>query len=290
MRLVIDLVLPGLVVGCLYGLIGTAFAIVYKATRVVNFALGEMMMLTAYIAYSVQGYLTLPFPVLVIATVLIAALVAGLVEHLVIRPMQSEPIFSIVMATIGLAIILRSLVVLIWGALPQPINSGLPDRFINVLGVGLTIDQVILVGLLAASCAAIFTFFQYTSFGLAMRATASSETTALLMGIRIGQVQTVAWAISSIVAGLAGVLAASIYSLTPEMYALGLKGFPATILGGLDSVLGSALGGLFIGAVENLSGGLLGSGMKEIAGFTIIVFVLMIRPYGLFGQHEIERV
>lgn len=286
----LDLILPGVVLGCLYGLIGMAFAIIYKATKVINFALGEMMMLTAYIAFNLQGQLNLPFPALVVATIVIASLVGLLAERLVIRPMQSEPLFSIVMATIGLAILLRSLVILIWGALPKPGNIGLPDDFIIVMGVGLTPTQLVLVAALALFSLAMFLLFRFTAFGLAMRAVASNEVTAMLMGIRIGHVQTIAWVLSSSVAGVAGLLSASLYGLNPDLYASGIKGFPATILGGLDSILGSALGGVIIGAMENIAGGLIGSGIKEISGFVIIVFILMVRPYGLFGKHEVERV
>ncbi len=290
MDIALYLIVPGLIVGAFYGLIGMAFAVIYKATRVVNFALGEMMMLTTYTAFALQGYLDLGFVPLVLATIVIAGAIALIVEILVIRPMQSEPLFSIVMATIGLAILLRSLVVLIWGALPRPSNTGLPDTYVNIFGVGLSYGQICMAGLFVVASAGVFVFFRYSRFGLAMRATASRETTAMLMGIRVRRVQTVAWVMSTVIAGLAGMLSASIYTLVPTIYADGLKGFPATILGGLDSVLGSTLGGLVIGVIENLAGGYIGSGLKEIAGFVIIILVLMIRPWGLFGQKDIERV
>jgi branched-chain amino acid transport system permease protein len=133
-------------------------------------------------------------------------------------------------------------------------------------------------------------FFQRSRFGVAMRAVAADEKTARLMGVSTARVQAVAWAASSVLAGLAGVFFAVIYNLSPTIFALGLKAFPATVLGGLDAVIGSAFSGLVIGAAENLVGGYLSSTLKEVAGFLLILVVLMVRPFGLFGEREIERV
>jgi branched-chain amino acid transport system permease protein len=133
-------------------------------------------------------------------------------------------------------------------------------------------------------------FFKFSRIGVAMRAVAADDRTALLMGIPATRIHAIAWAASAVIAGIAGVLFALVYDLSPAMFHLGLKSFPATILGGLDSVNGSGFGGVIVGIIENLAGGYLGSGMKDVAGFIMIVVILMIRPFGLFGEREIVRV
>ena len=137
---------------------------------------------------------------------------------------------------------------------------------------------------------AVWWFLRYSRFGVAMRAVAADENTARLMGISTARVQSVAWAIASALAGIAGVFFAVIYGLAPTIFELGLKAFPATVLGGFDAVVGSGVSGLVIGVLENLVGGYLSSTLKEVSGFVLILVVLMVRPFGLFGQKRIERV
>ena len=147
-----------------------------------------------------------------------------------------------------------------------------------------------MIAILVAALAGSWAFFKYSRFGIAMRAVAADEKTARLMGVSTARVQAVAWAASSALAGVAGVFFAIIYNLSPTLFALGLKAFPATVLGGLDSVVGSGASGLVIGVFENLVGGYLSSTLKEVAGFMLILVVLMVRPFGLFGEKDIERV
>jgi branched-chain amino acid transport system permease protein len=290
MQSALDVVVPGLVVGCIYGLIGMAYAVIYQATRVVNFALGEVMMVITYLSFTIQGHLHLGFVALVPLTILVSAAVGLAVEYLVIRPLRGKPIFAIVMSTIGLAIVLRSATAIIWGPLAVPITIDLSSSYYSVFGVNLSLPQIMVVALLVVVCAIVTIFFHFTRIGLLMRATASSESTALLIGVRVGSIHVLAWLGSAIIAGLTGILIAQIQSLGPDLFVIGFKGFPATVLGGLDSVVGSGLGGAIIGVIENLVGRYYGSGLKEIAGLIIIVFVLMIRPSGLFGQSAVDRV
>jgi len=285
----LDVIIPGLVVGSIYGLVGMAFAIVYKATQVVNFAIGEVMMLVAYIAFTIQSAYALDFGPLLLVTIGVSVAAGLLIELLVVRPIQGQSLFTIVMSTIGLAIVIRSLVAIIWGVLPQPISLPATSHYVPVAGVGLSLAQIYTVIAFVVACILVGILFRYTRMGLHMRATASSEKTAQLIGINIRRVQTVAWVASTIVAGIAGVMIATIYNLGPDLYAFGLKSFPATILGGLDAVIGSAIGGVVIGVVENITGRFLGSTSKEIVGLLVIVFVLMVRPTGLFGQRKVSR-
>lgn len=290
MQSALDVVIPGIVVGCIYGLVGMAFAVIYKATRVVNFALGEMMMLVAYMAFTIQSHAKLGVASLAFVTIIVSGVVGAVIQILIIRPMRGESLFAIVMSTIGLAIVLRSLVAIIWGPLAKTVPVDLPLEFHSILGVNVTAPQIAMMALLFVACIGMSVFFRFTRIGLLMRATASNEATALLIGIKVGHIHTLAWIGSTLIAGLTGVLVAMIQSYGPDLYANGLKGFPATILGGLDSVLGSGAAGILIGITENATGRFFGSGAKELAGLVIIILVLMIRPYGLFGQRAVERV
>lgn len=290
MNYLIALVAAGLATGAIYGLVAIGFAVVYKATRVINFAQGEMMMLNAYLAYSIAIHTGAGFWALV-PMVLVASVAVGLViEHLLIRPMIGEPPISIVMLTVGLAISLRSLVILIWGAEPMILPVTPSNAIINLWGVRFYATQLIAITCLLVVIAGFFVFYRYTRAGLAMRAASSNETVALLMGIDVRRIYALAWVLAAMSGGLAGLLISTIYELGPDMFAFGLRAFPAVILGGLDSVIGSAVSGLIIGVLENLGEGYIGRGLKEIAGFAVILIVLMVRPYGLFGTRDVERV
>jgi branched-chain amino acid transport system permease protein len=286
----IQLLVSGIAAGLVYGFIGMGFAMIYRATGVVNFAQGELMMLVAYVAFTLAGTFKLGFWPLLLASVVVSVILGLLVEVLLIRPMLGQPVFSTVMVTIGLAVIIRSVVVLIWGADPMPLSTGLSKEPIRIGPAGVYPAQLYALGIMAAVVAGLWAFFRYSRVGIAMRATANLQTVALLMGINVKRIFALSWALSAGLAAIAGVLVGVIYDLEPGMWLVGLRSFPAVILGGLDSVFGAALGGILIGVVENMSEGYIGRGMKEIAGFLLILIVLMVRPYGLFGKPDIERV
>lgn len=285
-----ELVISGLVIGAIYGLIAMAFSVIYKATGLVNFAQGEVGMLIAYLSWSFSTTFGTGALGVVAMAVLGGIAVGLLIERVVMRPMLGEPVFSAVLVTIGLAVVLRSFVILVWGASPQKLDVGSADTVLRFGGIGMRSSQLGVVAVLLLCVLGVWLFFQRSRFGIAMRAVAADEKTARLMGVSTAQVQAVAWAASSVFAGLAGVFFAVIYNLSPELFALGLKAFPATVLGGLDAVIGSGISGLVIGVAENLVGGYVSSTFKEVAGFLLILVVLMVRPFGLFGEREIERV
>jgi branched-chain amino acid transport system permease protein len=290
MNYFLNLLMSGLVIGSLYGLIAMGFAIVYRATGMVNFAVGEVMMMTAYISFNLAQIPGMGFLGLLATTLPTAMLLGLLVERVFIRPMLGEPMFSRVMVTIGLAVVIRSVVILIWGVEPKPFPRPLGDEVIRLGELALYPGQIFSLVALAVLCLLMWAFFRHSRVGIAMRATSNNETTALLMGINVKRISGIAWALSSLFAAVAGLSFCLMFALEPEISQMGLRGFPATILGGLDSVVGGAFGGLVIGVVENMAGGYLGRGLKEIAGFVLIIVVLMVKPYGLFGQREIERV
>ncbi len=284
------LVGTGLVSGATYGLIAMGFALIYKSTGVVNFAQGELVMLTAYVSFSLANTLGLSLVPLLVVTIPISMALGLALERLIIRPMLGEPVFSIVMATVGLAVILRGIVVLIWGSEPLNFPAGLPTKVVSVASVPFYPAQLCLLGALALVTLGAWLFLRFTRLGMAMRAVAANETAALLMGISVDRIHAAAWMLSAAIAAVAGVLFAVNFKLAPDLWFQGLKSFPAVILGGLDSVIGASLAGLIIGVIENLAQGYLGEGLREIAGFVVIIIVLMVRPYGLFGSADIERV
>jgi len=288
--LFLNLVAAGLVIGSIFGLIAISFAIIFKTTGVLNFAQGEVMMLVAYISWALATELALPLAVLVPVSIGVAALVGIVVERIFIRPMTGQPVFSIVMVTIGLAIFLRSLIVMIFGPDTEPFDVALEGGLIEIGPVVLFTEQLMAVLLFCIVSLAVFLFFRFTRIGVAMRATAMDETAALLMGVDVRRISSLAWAIAAVVSGLGGIAFAIMFSRAPDIWFEGLRSFPATILGGLDSPLGSGFGGLIIGVIGALSEGYIGQGLKEISGFVVIIIVLMVRPYGLFGQKDLERV
>lgn len=290
MEYFVNLMASGLVAGSVYAMIAMGFAMIYRATGMLNFAQGELMMLVAYIAFGLTSTFGANLPVLLVGVFAAAILLGLLIERIFIRPMLGEPMFSRVMVTIALAVVIRGVTILIWGQEPHAMPRLLGTDLVRVGPVSFYPAQLWTLATLALLCVATWLFFNRTRFGVVMRATANSESTALLMGVNVRLVSAVAWAVSACFAAAAGLAFAFMFSVEPDMSSMGLRAFPAAILGGLDSVLGGALGGLVIGVVENLAGGYLGRGLKEIAGFLLIVVVLMVRPYGLFGQRHIERV
>lgn len=290
MQYLSSLVVTGIAAGALYGLVAMGFAMIYKVSRVVNFAQGEVMMLIAYTAYTVAAA-TGGSALMVILTVLGSAVVVGIVlERAIIRPMLGQPVFSIVMMTIALAVLIKAVVGMTWGVDPHRFPMNVGSGGLEIMGARLSAAQVWLIGIYAAMCAAIWAFLRFNVVGIAMRATASDPTVTMLMGVSISRIYRMAWILSALMAGTAGVLLAMVNNVGIEMSDIGIRAFPAAVMGGLDSVVGAGMAGVLIGVIENLAGGYLGTAFKEVAGFAVILVILMVRPYGFFGERDIERV
>lgn len=290
MNLLGDLIASGVAIGAIYGLIAMAFAVIYKATGLVNFAQGEISMIVAYIAWTITTTVSGNVFIVVAGAILAAVVLGLLIERIIMRPMLGEPIFSSVLVTVALAVILRSAITLFWDAYPHALDLGVGREILRFGGMSLRSAQLAAIVVLGLVVAGFYAFFRMSRLGIAMRAVAADDRTALLMGVSATRIHAIAWAASSVIAGIGGVLFALVYDVSPNMFQLGLKGFPATILGGLDSVLGSGFAGVLVGVVENLAGGYVGSGLKDVAGFMLIIIILMVRPFGLFGEREIVRV
>ena len=295
MEYYLQLVINGLVVGSIYSLVALGFVIIYKATKVVNFAQGELVMVGAYICFSLTVQAQLPFLVSFLMTLGFSVVLGMAIERLVLRPLIGEPIISVIMVTIGLSSVLKSLVQVFWGTQIQVFPPVLPSDPVFILG--LPVAPVYLAAfVLSLVLFAVFSaFFKFSSLGIAMRATAFDQMAAASMGIGIKNIFALSWCIAAVVSSIGGVILGNINGINSQLGHLGLKVFPAVILGGLDSLLGAALGGLVIGVLENVCEGLakdllnLG-GFREVAAFVILVVILMVKPYGFFGTREIERV
>jgi len=292
----IQLVISGLVLGSIYALVALGFAIIFKSTSVVNFAQGELLMFGAYFCFAMVVQYKIPWFWAFLLTLVFSLCLALVIERLILRPMIGEPVISIIMVTIGLSSVLRSIITAVWGTQIEVYDPPLfPDTTVTMAGI--PISQVYLwsFGLAAVLLALFGVFFKYSKAGVAMRATAFSNQVALSMGIPVKNIFALAWCIASVVSAIGGILIGSINGINVQLGHFGLKVFPAVILGGLDSIIGAALGGLIVGVLENVSDGVLKSafglqGIKEVAPFVFLVIILMIKPYGLFGKKEIERV
>jgi branched-chain amino acid transport system permease protein len=290
MRYAIELVVSGVTIGAIYGLMAMAFAMTYKATGLLNFAQGEIGMLIAYLAWSIGLALGTSTFTLLFGTVISSIALGLVIERLIMRRMLGQPVFSAVLVTVGVGVIITSVVLMIWGGDSKDIDLPAAGEIVSIGGVRLRQSQLAAVAALVIALVATNVFFRHSRFGIAMRAVADDQRTARLMGISPARVQMVAWALSSLLAGLAGLFFAVTFELSPTLFSLGLKAFPATVIGGLDAVAGSGMGGVFIGVIENLAGGYISPRIKEIVGLALILIILMVRPFGLFGQKRIERV
>lgn len=295
MEYYLHLTINGLVVGSIYSLVALGFVIIYKATQVVNFAQGELLMVGAYICFALTVQAKLHFLVAFVLTLGFSVVLGLCIERFTLRPLIGESHISVIMVTIGLSSVLKSLVQIFWGTNIHVFPQVLPQTPVDVLGLPVS-PVYIAAFLLSLLLFAVFTvFFKYSRMGVAMRATAFDQQAAQSMGISIKNIFALSWCIACVVSAVGGVILGNINGINAQLGHMGLKVFPAVILGGLDSLLGAAIGGLTIGVLENVCDGLakdfLGlGGFKEVAAFIILVVILMIKPYGLFGTEEIERV
>ncbi len=294
MDILLQIIVTGLATGGLYGLIALGFVLIYKATSVLNLAMGEFMTLGAFVCFTALTQIKAPFYLALILTLASAVVLGIIVERLILRPLIGEPVISVIMVTIGLGVILRGLIYMIWTPSfrnfpqifpPEPLNlnfavvpSGLWWGFVFAI-IGTIIFLLI---------------FKFSRTGVAMRATANDQQAALSMGISVRWVFALAWCFGAMTSVTGGIVIGNISGISVYMGDIGLKVLAVIILGGLDSIGGAILGGFIIGILENLTGlyidPLIGGGAKDVAPFLILVLIIMIRPYGLFGKEIIERV
>ena len=284
----------GVMIGLMYALIALGFVLIYKATDAINFAQGEFVMFAGFIAAGAADLAGAPFWVSALLSVAgMVALGFGL-ERVVLRPLIGRPVIAVVMATIGLAAVLRGGAVLAFGAGTRAIEMPVGDTPLDLGPVMLSRVQLVGAGVSLVFLALFTWFFLKSRVGIAMRAVADSQQVAMAMGINVQRYFALAWAMAGIVSALGGVVWGAMLGVDNQLALVGLKVFPVVILGGLDSVLGAVVGGLIVGVVENVAAGYLdpyvGGGTKDFAPYVLMIAALMLRPEGMFGRRRIERV
>jgi branched-chain amino acid transport system permease protein len=291
----LQLVITGVAVGSVYSLMALGFVLIFKASSVVNFGPGELVLFGAYVSWATILNMKLPLLIALPITLVVAIVLGLIIERGVLRPLIGEPIISVIMVTFGVASVIRGVLNMTWGSDTRPfpvLFSQEPFHLgpVPVSPVHLWSFVSVMLLLLAFSL-----FFKFSSTGTAMRATADNQQVALSLGVSVKWMFALSWCIASVVSALGGIILGSVRGGVDFSLAdLGLKVFPVVILGGLDSVAGAIIGGVLIGVLENLSGGyldpIMGGGVKEVAPFVALVIILMLRPYGFFGKAQIERV
>lgn len=285
----------GIVIGGIYALIAMGFVIIYKATGIINFATGEFMMLGAFFCYTAMAAAGFPFAASLLLAVVGAGGLGMLVERVILRPLLGKNMISIIMVTIGLSSVFKGVAQLVWSGDYRAFPPIFPRMPILLGEIVIPSRQFYPFLIAIVSAAIIWLGFRFTRTGIAMRATADDQEAAFSMGIDIRRVFSLSWSLAAVTAALSGVAIGTMGGISPQLGAIGLKIFPVVILGGLDSIGGALAGGFLMGILENLAGGYLdplivGGGIKEVAPFVVLVVILMIRPYGLFGTREIERL
>jgi branched-chain amino acid transport system permease protein len=287
------LVVSGLLIGLMYSLIALGFVLIYKATDAINFAQGEFVMLAGFMATTVLAA-ELPIWVAIAATILGMIAFSFALERAVLRPLLGRPAVAVIMATIGLANILRGLPPITVGAQTRALPLPIGDDPIFVWSA--VIPPIQLVGMIVSIVflAGFTVFFLKSRMGIALRAVADNQQVAMAMGINVERYFGIAWAMAGIVSALGGIIWGSMLGVDTQLALIGLKVFPVVILGGLDSIVGAVVGGLIVGVVESLAAGYLdpyvGGGTKDFAPYVLMIITLMFKPYGIFGTRRIERV
>ena len=290
-----QLLVNGVIVGTLYGVVAMCFVLIYKSTQVVNFAQGEFLLVGAWTCWAMLTWLEMPFWLGFLFTLAFMFAFGVLLQVVVLRPMIGEPIISVIMLTIGLSIFFRALMSWIFGEFVKPFPKVFETDAVNILGLQVQPAYLMSMGISLVIMVGFFYFFKYSRMGLAMRATAFDQQVAQSLGISVKQVFALSWAISAMVSALAGVVIGMVNGVSSALSFFGIKVFPATILGGLDSIVGAIVGGLIIGLLENFaefvdSQWLQLGNLYQIVPFYVLVIILMIKPYGLFGTKNIERI
>jgi branched-chain amino acid transport system permease protein len=288
----LQLVISGIAQGCIYGLIALGFVLIYKATETVSFAQGELMMLGAFCGLACMTFLGFPFWLSVLSSIAAMAAFGVFLERLVIRPILGQPAFSVVMLTIGIGYVARGLITMIPGigtdthTLPVPYK----DQIWKLGGLVLNVEQMVVIAVTALLSGVLYLVFSRSKVGLAMQASSQNQLAAYYMGIPVKRLNGLVWGLAAAVAAIAGLLLAPITFVHANMGFIGLKAFPAAVVGGFGSLPGAIVGGLVIGIVESLSGFYLPDGIKDVAAYVVVLIMLMVKPNGLFGDKLRKKV
>lgn len=293
--LLTQLLVNGVIIGTLYGVVAMCFVLIYKSTQIVNFAQGEFLLIGAWVCWWLLTSMQVPFWIGFPITLAFMAVFGVLLQVIVLRPLIGEPIISVIMVTVGLSIFFQAMMKWMFGVWAKPFPEVFGTKAINVLGLNVQTPYILSMAVSLVIMAGFAWFFKFSRFGLAMRATAFNQQVAQSLGISVKSVFAMAWAISAVVSALAGVVVGMVNGVSSALSFFGIKVFPAVILGGLDSIIGAIVGGLIIGVLENLaefvdSQYLNWGNLYTVVPFYALIIILMIKPYGLFGTKQIERI
>lgn len=291
----LQLIASGIAQGCIYGLIALGFVLIYKATETINFAQGDLMMLGGFLGLTGTLALGLPFWAAFAAALVVMLFFGMALERAVLRPLLGQPAFTVVMVTIGIGYLARGLVTMIpeWGTDTHVLPVPYRDEIVSVGGSDgliLSMEHIVIIAVTAALIAGLYLLFKHTKIGIAMQATSQNQLAAFYMGIPVRRINMLVWGLSAAISACAGLLLAPITFVHANMGFIGLKAFPAAVVGGFGSIPGALVGGLIIGVVETLAGFYLPEGFKDIAAYIVVLVMLAVKPNGLFGEKLAKKV
>jgi len=290
----INLIINGLVVGSVYSIISLSMVLIYKGSKVLNLAQGELLMMGGYVSVFFIAYLHLPFLIGFVLTIIIMGLMGLLIERTVLRPMIGESHIAVIMVTLGLASVLKGIAGLLWGTNTYTLPKNFTTGSIMVGEISFSFTYILIVGISLALVILFFFFFKYSIYGIALRATASDQMATMSMGISVKRMFALCWFISAALSAVVGVALTSMNGLNLTISSYAMVALAPIILGGMDSIGGAILASFIVGVLENLSQGYLssyvGGSVKEVTAFSVILIIMIFRPYGLFGTEKIERL
>jgi branched-chain amino acid transport system permease protein len=286
----LQLVVNGAAAGCIYGLIALGFVLIYKATEMVNFAQGDIMMLGGFFAFSLIAHFGLNYWVGALLAILATAALGFALDAVVLRRVIGQPQFAVVMLTLGLGFIFRAIAGITWGYDSVGFETPFTNRVLRIGGMVLGEDSVSIIVGTVLLCAVLYMFFSRTRLGIAMQAASQNQLAAYYMGIPVRTIFSLIWAISAGVAAVAAILLSPVSMIDVNMGFLGIKAFAAAVLGGFGSIPGALVGGIVIGIVEQMAGYFLPAGFQEVSANSVLLATLILRPQGLFADTLRKKV
>ncbi len=292
MQFFIQLLFQGLSIGFLYALAALGFVMIFKSSSVLNFAHGELLAIGAFLFLALSSWLKLPIGLAFALTLICTFALGFIIERLFLRPLIGEALIQVIMLTVGLASMFKGLLLFVFGGnlhnYPELLPKGL-TLHLGVVNIAPVYVATFIIGLVFLLIFGLF--FKYSSQGVYMRSVADNQTAALSLGVHVRRVFALSWAIAAIVCAMSGILLGVMNGINVhDLSAVGLKVFPVVILGGLESIGGAIIGGVIIGLLETFTGGYISTSLREVVPYVALVIILLVKPYGLFGLKEIERV
>ena len=292
MTMLLYFLIQGVCIGLLYALAALGFVMIFKSSSVLNFAHGELLAFGAFLFLVLSSWAGLPIPVAFVVTLLGSFALGFIIERLFLRPLIGEALIQVIMLTVGLATMFKGLLLFVFGGNLHSYPRFLPQSLAVHLGPVYVSPAYTMALLVAIMFLVLFgLFFKYSSLGIYMRSVADNQTAALSLGVHVRRVFAFSWSIAAVVCAMSGIILGIINGINVhELSSIGLRVFPVVILGGLESIGGAIIGGIIIGLIETLTAGYISTSLREVVPYIVLVFILLLKPYGLFGRAEIERV